>query len=169
MTLTVEDGSGLPAANSYLSTEEADSIIGLNVHVRAAWAALSTEDKEALLAWASRYLDERTRWKSWRTYPDSGLSWPRTGAQDRDGVQIAPNAVPAPLKVATAEMARHLMVADRSTERDQDGLARLKADVIELEFRTGYSLPKIPEHLQNVLAGLGTINGGSVQFKQVLR
>jgi hypothetical protein len=165
----IEDGSGLPGATSYLSTEEANYIIGQNLHVRDAWNALSAEDKEALLAWASRYLDERTRWNGWRTFPDSGLSWPRTGAQDRDGVQIIPNVIPRAVKVATAEMARHLMVTDRSAERDQDGLTRLKADVIELEFRDGYRLPRVPEHLQNILSGLGAVNGGGVQFKPVGR
>ena len=148
--------------------EEADDILAQNIHVFPAWNALPTEDKERLLAWASRYLDDRTRWAGYRAVAASGLRWPRTGVVDRDGRAIGSNEIPHALKVGTAELARHLMVADRSAERDQDGLSRLKADAIELEFKDGYILPKVPEHLRFVLAGLGVVNtGGGVHCKRI--
>lgn len=170
MAFVVENGSGNPAATSYLSIEEANDILALNIHITAEWAALVDADKERLLAWASRYLDERTRWFGHRVNEASGLRWPRVGVIDRDGLLIASTVIPQQLKVAVAEMARFLMVADRSAERDQDGLARLKADVIELEFREGYKLPKVPEHMQFILAGLGAVStGGGVRFKPSIR
>ena len=170
MAFVVENGSGNPAATSYLSIEEANDILALNIHITAEWAALVDADKERLLAWASRYLDERTRWFGHRVNEASGLRWPRVGVIDRDGLLIASTVIPQQLKVAVAEMARFLMVADRSAERDQDGLARLKADAIELEFREGYKLPKVPEHMQFILAGLGAVStGGGVRFKPSIR
>lgn len=169
-TFVVEDGSGLPDATSYLSVGEADDILAMNIHVSSDWAALDTADKERLLAWASRYLDERTKWRGRRMSEDSGLRWPRLGVIDRDGNLIPDDVIPRQLKVATAEMARYLRAEDRTVERDQDGLARLKADVIELEFREGYALPKVPEHMQYLLAGLGAVStGGGVQFKRIVR
>lgn len=166
----VEDGSALPDATSYISVAEADDLLSTNIHASAQWAALSQAVREGLLAWASRYLDDRTRWYGRRVSEDSGLRWPRAGVVDRDGVMIADNVIPKQLKAATAEMARFLMVEDRSAERDQDGLSRLKADVIELEFRDGYTLPKVPEHMRYMLAGLGAIStGGGTQFKRIIR
>lgn len=166
----VEDGSALPDATSYASLEEASDILSTNPHVADQWNALPVETQEGLLAWASRYLDSRTRWFGRRVSETSGLRWPRAGVIDRDNVQIAETTIPKQLKIATIEMARFLMVEDRSAERDQDGLARLKADVIELEFREGYTLPKVPEHMMYLLAGLGAISTGSgTQFKRIIR
>lgn len=170
LTFLVEDGTGLADATSYVSVSEADDIIAMNIHVAADWAALTQADKEALLSWGSRYLDERTRWFGRRAVETSALRWPRTGVTDRDGLSIPDNIVPRQLKIAVAEMARYLMAEDRSTERDQDALSRLKADVIELEFREGYTLPKVPEHMQYLIAGLGSISsGGGPQFKRIIR
>lgn len=169
-TFTVEDGSGIADATSYISLEEANDILAMNIHISADWAELTDADKERLLAWASRYLDERARWYGYRVSDTSGLRWPRTGVIDRDGIVIAPDAIPKQLKIAVAEMARYLMTGDRTVERDQDGLVRLKADVIELEFLEGYKLPKVPEHMQYLLAGLGSIGtGGGMQFKRIIR
>lgn len=166
----VEDGTGLPNATSYVSVEDADDILTMNIHAGPAWDALDVENKERLLAWASRYLDERARWYGARTVETSGLRWPRTGVVDRDNARIAPNVIPRQLKAATAEMARYLIEEDRSTERGQDALTRLKADVIELEFSEGYRLPKVPEHMQYLIAGLGSIAGGSgIKFARIIR
>ena len=168
-TFLVEDGTGLPAANSYVSVAEADDIISTNIHASAAWLALSLESKQALLMSATRYLDDRTRWYGSRTFEASGLRWPRTGIIDRDELVIASNAVPKQLRFATAEMARFNIDADPTVPRDQDALSRLKADVIELEFVEGYRLPKVPEHMRFLLLGLGSIAGGGVTFGRVIR
>lgn len=166
----VEDGTGLDNATSYVSVEEADDIITMNIHASAAWTALSTEDKERLLAWASRYLDERTRWYGRKAVDSSALRWPRSGVTDRDGLTLASNLIPRQLKIATAEMARYLIDEDRSAERGQDALTRLKADVIELEFSEGYRLPQVPSHMQYLIKGLGAISSGNgIKFKRIIR
>ena len=169
-TFVVEDGTGLPTATSYVSVEEADDILTMNIHAGPAWAALDVAVKERLLSWASRYLDERARWFGVRVSETSGLRWPRSGVQDRDGIVLASNIVPRQLKIATAEMARYLINEDRSTERDQDALLRLKADVVELEFAEGYRLPKVPEHMQYLIKGIGTIGSGNgINFARIIR
>ncbi len=166
----VEDGTGVTDATSYVSVEEADDIITMNIHASASWAALVDGDKEKLLAWASRYLDERTRWFGTKAVPASALRWPRVGVIDRDGIELSSTMVPRQLKIATAEMARYLIDEDRSVERGQDALTRLKADVIELEFSEGYRLPQVPSHMQYLIKGLGTISSGNgIQFKRILR
>lgn len=166
----VEDGTGIPNATSYVSVEDADDIITMNIHASTAWMALDDSVKERLLAWASRYLDERARWFGRKTHELSGLRWPRTGVTERDGLVLSENIVPRQLKIATAEMARYLIEEDRSTERSQDSLVRLKADVIELEFSEGYRLPHVPSHMTYLIKGLGTISTGvGIQFKKIIR
>jgi hypothetical protein len=169
-TFLVEDGTGLSAATSYVSVEDADDILTTNIHAGPIWTELEEADKERLLSWASRYLDDRATWYGYRAVETSSLRWPRSGVVDRDRVAIASNVIPRQLKIATAEMARYLIAEDRSTERGQDALLRLKADVIELEFAEGYRLPKVPEHMDYLIKGLGTISGGSgIKFKKIIR
>lgn len=166
----VEDGTGLPDATSYVSVEEADDIITMNIHASASWEALDVADKERLLAWASRYLDERTRWFGHKAVEASALRWPRSGVTDRDGVRLDANMIPRQLQIATAEMARYLVDEDRSVERGQDALTRLKADVIELEFSEGYRLPQVPSHMQYLIKGIGTISaGGGMKTARLIR
>ena len=168
-TFIVEDGTGLTTATSYVSVSGADDIIAMNIHADTGWSALSTDSKERLLAWASRYLDAHTRWFGTKTVETSQLRWPRTGVCDRDGIEIDANTIPYQLEVATAEMARFLITTDRSLERDQDGLIRLKADVVELEFKDGYTLPQVPNEMTYLVEGLGIVSGGRPRFAWIRR
>jgi hypothetical protein len=59
---TVEDGSIVPSANSYVTVQEADDYIIQNIHAYPAWESLDLVQKQYLLAWATRYLDRRARW-----------------------------------------------------------------------------------------------------------
>lgn len=168
-TFLVEDGTGLPEANSYVSVSEADSLLETNIHAAAEWLALTVDERQALLMSATRYLDDRTRWYGTRVSAASGLRWPRIGVTDRDGNLVPATTIPKQLRFATAEMARFNMGEDRTVERDQDALSRLKADVIELEFVEGYRLPKVPEHMRYLLLGLGMIAGSGITFGKVIR
>lgn len=168
---TVETGTGLvPSANSYLTVEEAGDILTMNIHVSPTWENADTLVKQKLLTWATRYLDERARWYGSKTVETSPLRWPRAGVVDRDNVLIGSNIIPMQLKTATAEMARYLIDTDRSVERDQDSLKRLKADVVELEFVSGYRLPSVPAALQHLIKGLGSISSGNgTKFARIIR
>lgn len=179
-TFTVETGSGTdPAANSYVSVAEADDIISANIHVNTKWLSLSEPDRQRLLVWASRYLDERTRWKGEKTVQgnivnnvrtgESPLDWPRSYVCDRNNIEIGSNEIPTQLKVATAEMARYLIDQDRTVEREQDGLKMIKADVVELEFLEYYKLPSVPDNLVYLVQGLGYISSGSMKFGKAIR
>lgn len=160
-SFTVEDGTGLPSAKSYVSVEEADDFLATNIHASAAWDALSADTREKVLSWASRVLDDRLRWLGRPSTTTGALRWPRTGTSDRDGTPIPGNVIPRALKAATAELARFLVAEDRTAERDQDALTRLKADVVELEFVEGYRLKTIPASVTAMLTGLA-VTGGRV-------
>jgi hypothetical protein len=78
MDIVVEDGTGLPTANAYLSVAEADDILSTNIYATA-WAALDDTTKASILMWATRLLDERVKWHGRKYHATAGLAWPRIG------------------------------------------------------------------------------------------
>jgi hypothetical protein len=191
-TFIVEDGTMVPNSNSYISVQEATDYLSANIHVGPTWAALDLLSQQYLLAWASRYLDQRATWNgvpldTWLANPDStnvvatwassplpgtstpqSMRWPRAQVMDVDGDPIPFNIIPQALKDATAEMARYLIANDRSLERPQDGLTELKVDVITIKFRD-YELPIVPNEISYILRGLGTISSGKTNFSKITR
>ena len=131
----VEDGTIVTGANSYVTVAYADSYLIQNHFVWPVWDSLDTAQKELLLAWASRYLDQRATWNgqtssTWLanpgivntvggfvTYPASyeeypvippqPMRWPRAGVFDIDNNPIPFNVIPLQLMNAVCEMARN--------------------------------------------------------------
>ena len=92
MTLIVEDGTGLPNAESYASVSFAD-----DYHAKrgnAAWAGLVDASKEAFLRRGTEYIDAVYTFKGHRLTDTQALAWPR----DVEGVPLA-------VQRATAELA----------------------------------------------------------------
>lgn len=166
---TVETGVGLSDANSYASLDEADDYLIANIHVYPKWTALTDENKESLLAFASRLIDQRTSWYGEKAVTTSALRWPRTGLADRDGNDIASNVVPPAVKAATIEVAASLIDADRSVERGSDGLKELQVDVVKLVFDEAFRLPTFPPNVQYILTGLGAVASGTRGFKKIIK
>lgn len=168
-TFTVETGEIVPGANSYVSLDAADDYLSQNIHVAEQWAALNQDTREKLLAWATRYIDQRARWNGRPVASDQPLRWPRTGVKNADRIEIPPSTIPPQLIAATCEMARYLIDDDRSAERPQDGLSSLKVDVISLVFKDGYTLPEVPSEINNILSGLGSLISGPGGFGRIRR
>jgi len=169
MAIIVEDGSVVPNANSYVSVADATTYLAANIHVSAAWVALSTEQKENLLIWATRELDNRVDWKGSKTDPESSLRWPRVGVFDRDGNLIADDVIPKQLKDAVCELARYLMAGDRSADTGREGIKVLQVDVVRLEFDEYYKTQFLPNEIGYILAGLGYVSGGTPRFPRIVR
>ncbi len=139
VTLVVEDGTGIATANSYLTVAEADAILCVNPVMYATWTALTAQQMDEYLVWASDYIDCYVQWFGTKTVPDSGLRWPRTGVCDCDGIEIGPNEIPDKLKTAVAQLAIFLTSSAAaqsggSTSVVPPGIKRVKADVVEVEF-----------------------------------
>jgi hypothetical protein len=139
MALTVEDGTGLTNAESYLSVADTDTYLA-NHGNPTVWSSASTAQKEESLRLATQYLDAQygARWKGRRSNEDQRLNWPREGVVDADAYVIDTDEMPQALKDACAEMAyRHrngepmladLESSDRSIKRE-----RVKAGPVEEE------------------------------------
>ncbi len=169
MDIVVEDGTGLPTANSYLTTDEADDLLSVNIY--ATWGSLTDDAKEALLMWATRLLDERVKWHGRKVHQTAGLAWPRYGVRDREGFCVDDNLVPAPVKLATAILANHLVVngADPEAVDTSNNLTELKVDVIQLKFDANILKQKYPVEVQYILQGLGTVSMGRGGPKFIVR
>lgn len=166
-TFTVEDGTLVAGANSYVPVDYADAYIVQNIHASESWDALSTDGRQRVLSWASRYLDQRATWNGTIVDETQAMRWPRSGVTDIDGRVIPTTEIPKALMDAVCEMARYLTVEDRSTERQQDGLRELRVDVVDLKFTEGYRIAQVPSQINIMLRGLGTIAGGRGSFGKI--
>lgn len=167
---TVEDGTGLSAANAWASREHVASYAEIDPHHGPAWLALTQEQQERGIVYATRFLDERVDWAGERVHPLSGTRWPRRNVRDRDGALIPDNIIPKQLKDATAAFAMFLITQDATRDDAANILQRVKADVVEVEFKAGsYGIARVvPAHLESMLLGLGLLRT-QAQFGKIRR
>jgi len=107
MALIVEDGTGLPNAESYASVAEADA----HFSARGSEAWDNVENKEAALRLATDYMLQTYsgRWKGTRKTSTQALDWPRYNVPLEDDpawlTLLSSSIVPAQVKKATIELA----------------------------------------------------------------
>lgn len=121
MAFTVEDGTGLAAANSYLAVADADTY-----HTdrgNAAWTGTDAVKQAALIA-ASQYVDTNYRFKGARANEAQAMEWPRTGVEDWSGFTVASDSLPARLTDAVAELALLALSEDLTPALDRGGAVK---------------------------------------------
>lgn len=138
MALTVEDGTGLAAANSYVSVSDADTY-ALTVS-NATWSALSNAAKETFLITAFQVLNDAVRFPyvgTRKTSTQAGL-WPRLNAVELNGPDIGPTIIPTQLKQASINLALLQASGDTSSVSfsvsGASNIKRKKVDVLEREY-----------------------------------
>jgi hypothetical protein len=145
MALVVEDGTGLPTANSYVTIAECDAY-----HVDRAntsWGTALTAAKTAALMKATMYIDGKyfNRFTGYKGSVSQALQWPRMEAIE-SGVYILPDGVsdsllsgiPVALKQATYEAALLALTTDLTSVLDRGGMLRFqKVGPISQEFMDG--------------------------------
>lgn len=154
MAFTVEDGTIVASANSYLSVEAADTY-----HTdrgNTTWTDATTAAKQAALIKATDYLVQtyRTRWKGIRVDTDQTLDWPRAGVLIEDYFEpqsgprpalfpgltfvLGDDVVPEEVKKSTAELALIALTTDLNPSLERGGdIRRLKAGSVEVEYGPG--------------------------------
>ncbi|WP_321991525.1 DnaT-like ssDNA-binding protein [Marispirochaeta aestuarii] len=100
MALIVEDGTGLPDAQSYISVTDAD--VYHAARGNSVWVDADQDSKEASLILATEYLDGKygKRWLGTRLTSSQALDWPRTNIFDELNRSIT--GVPEKIANATA-------------------------------------------------------------------
>lgn len=106
LPLVVEDGTGRPDADSYLSLDEWDAFV-LRRGSPTELTSLTVAQKQNFCRQASEGIDflYGTLWTGYRVDDVQAMDWPRTGAGDsRSGRVVAPNVVPQLVKRAAFEL-----------------------------------------------------------------
>jgi len=120
MNFIVEDGTGLESATSYISVVDADSYVNtFVVEGRDAWNALTTQEKEAALMRAARFLDGMMAYTSTIKDNKQSLAWPRIQFFDKEGRIVQQDRVPSVIKDAQVEIAVSSLNYSLTTEVDK--------------------------------------------------
>src|SRR6266478_3114178 len=136
LTLIKEDGTGKVDANSYASAADGDAYYDGHLYA-SAWTAATTASKEKALVFATRLVDSQFQFNGYRVSDRQGLQWPRWKCPDPDGglalipIRLLPrgmgyvdfNIVPKPVKDAACELARELVIVDRTASPPGEGIA----------------------------------------------
>lgn len=123
----------LTTDESYCTVSYAD-----NYHANlgnAAWALLTTAQKEQSLRKATNYLEQVYTWKGYRVSSTQVLSWPRHDVYV-DGYSVSSSFVPLQVQSATADLALKASNGDLSPDLTQE-VKREKVGEIEVEYKDG--------------------------------
>lgn len=161
-------------SNSYVTLAEAD-LYHESILYSDAWDDATDDEKNRALVTATRLLDTWFEWFGEVTALNQALQWPRRavlkpGISDGQvpalvvndwhepyAVLLDQDVVPTIIKNATSELARHLLISDRTADSDvqTQGIKSIKAGPIELSF-TGAGGPKpIPDSVMVACTQLG--------------
>lgn len=141
MALTVEDGTGVAGADSYVTIAAIDAYWANRPHTSEAttWTAATTANKEGAAREASAYIDATygQHFKGQRSGYVQGLMWPRTGAEDAAGYPLPP--LPPEIVTAACELAARAVSARLAEDVDQKAtIKRFKEKTGPLEEETEY-------------------------------
>lgn len=126
IALTVEDGSNVTGANSYVSLAGANAFFESEID-SADWDAATDPSKERALANAARILNEQYRWLGYPSHPGSqALVWPRSGIRI-DYFTVGSDTIPAAIISAQCLIASQLLqsAAFDTAEAEAAGIAKL--------------------------------------------
>jgi len=151
-----------PEANAYCSLEEAEALMqGHPFSTR--WDAATADMRRRALVLATRLLDDSMTWDGDPTTYEQKLQWPRMGCVTRTGDELADDSIPEAVREATVELARLVLVSDRSLDNEAQaaGLTSLSAAGISMSFKANAGSKPIPDAVARMLAHLGAVAGSS--------
>ena len=134
LTLIKEDGTCKTDANSYADLTDGNAYHDGHLYA-SAWTAASDAQKAVALVMASRLIDAEFQFNGTRTNALQGLQWPRARCPEPDAIHVPLqvllpipsdfvrfDSVPKSVVQATCEMARELLIADRTAAPVGEGL-----------------------------------------------
>ena len=135
LTLVKEDGTGLASANSYASVADGDAYFEGHLYATA-WTAATSGTKAAALVMATRLVDTQFQFNGYRANEDQALQWPRERCPDPDRNAVTSSLqspvlssfvpsdeVPKGVMEAVCEMARELLIVDRTAAPPGEGIS----------------------------------------------
>lgn len=167
MSLVLEEGEGLPDAESFVSVADADTFWADRGII--AWTGLTEPAKEAALRQGFDYLGLAFRWPGQPKMVDQRGPFPRGMAFDRSGVAIPENSVP--IAVVTANIllafeATRVNLLQAATVEPALNSKQVKIGpiTIQRDYDTGRQprgLPRFPQvdAVISVIAGAKAVGG----------
>jgi hypothetical protein len=190
MSFTVEDGTGLSGANSYLSVANADAYWSDRNNASSpngnAWTSASQSEKEGALVEASAYLDATYAWV-WSNPPnwqgsesplspleaftplvskEQGLRWPRNAAYN-EMTYLLEDGVPEKVKDATAEAALLALDGALLAPQDRGGMIKREAvGPVSVEYMDNAPGNTTYPYIDRLLNGLYWRNSGRRKLRR---
>jgi hypothetical protein len=126
LILIKEDGTGKADANSYANVADGDAYHEGHLYATP-WTGATADQKAAALVMATRLIDSQYQFSGVKAQSAQALQWPRLDCPDpdadaNDGGMVFENVVPKAVLNATCEMARELLVTDRTAAPQGEGL-----------------------------------------------
>ena len=164
LILIKETGAGLANANAYANAADGDAYHEGHLYA-SAWTAESAANKDAALVMATRLIDGQYQFNGVKANEAQALQWPREGCHDPDadgwnGGTVADNVVPKAVIEATCEMARELLIADRTVAPAGEGLKYHNTGTEQTGYDKSDKRPVISHVAQAMLAKLGSLLKG---------
>ena len=165
MALTVETGSGLAAADTYVTLTAADTYFAAR-DAPAAWTALSNALKESALKYATEWLDGHYAWEGGvksLVNPAQALGWPRVNAYDLESRLIEVDAVPERIERATCEVALAHANTALNTVQERGGAVRKEGvGPLQVEYFDWASAEPAMPHIGRLLRGYGRSRSSAI-------
>jgi hypothetical protein len=169
LTLIKETGAGLADANSYADVDDGDAYHDGHLYATA-WTGASADQKSAALVMASRLIDAEYRFAGTRAVAGQALQWPRVDCLDPDTGDVVPDdSVPKPVLEATCELARELLIVDRTAAPAGEGLSYLNVGTTQTGYNKSDTRPIIPKLVQAMLAKFGALTKGKSGAVKLIR
>jgi hypothetical protein len=162
LEVIVEDGTGVPDANSYASVADADAYVDTRPRSDA-WVSLTDDAKAQFLIHATRYLDGAVDWSGDPTSDTQSLAFPRSSDSGTEA------ALPQAIKLATIELAIEMVSRDITSDATMAGLRSIKVGPIEIEADSIRPSPALPRFVRDLIAPYGTARGSSANVSLIRR
>ena len=162
LVLIKEDGSGKADANSYASVVDGDAYHEGHLYA-SAWTGATAGAREKALVFATRLINACFRFNGWRVSETQALEWPRDWCMDPDGRGadwVASDLVPRAVVDATCEMARELLVADRTAAPTGEGIDSRFDGTTTVKYSKSDTPPIITRVAQAMLSRFGSLVSG---------
>ncbi len=157
LVLIKEDGTGKIDANAYVNVADGDAYHEGHLYA-AAWTGATADNKSAALVMATRLIDSQLRFAGFKANETQALQWPRRDCFDPDlGATTARDAVPKEIRDATCEMARELLILDRTAAPPGEGLKYENVGPNQTGFSKTDVRPIISHVAQAILAKFGVL------------
>ena len=182
LTLIKEDGTGKADANAYANVADGDAYHAGHLYA-SAWTAASSDQKAVALVMASRLIDAEYQFGGVKFVDAQALQWPRYRCPDPDrdatlglgllltsNNWVPENLVPKPVVQAACELARELLIADRTAAPAGEGLKYYNDAGKQTGYDKSDTRPIIPAVVQALLAKYGALiksKSGAVKLVRV--